>query len=153
MRPNIDAYWISIVPLIARRATCPRRAVGVILVDESGLLVATGYNGQPPGALHCEDNPCPGSPARGGSREDCEALHAEANAIMQSFASRRSPWTMYCTLTPCFACAKLLLAAGIAEVVALEAYKHDDRGPALLEANGVQVWLWDGERRTRWRSA
>jgi len=138
-RPDIDAYWSAMVPLVAARATCPRRSVGAILTDAEGRLVSTGYNGNAPGAVHCIDEPCPGSPALGGERQNCEALHAEANSVAQVLGSRRAPHTLYCSLTPCFPCAMLLLAVGVRRVVALERYRHDDRGPAFLVRNGVEV--------------
>ena len=138
-RPSIDEYWTAIVPLIASRGTCPRRRVGAILTDEAGKLVSTGYNGSAPGAPHCDVFPCPGSPVRNGERADCESLHAELNALLQASYSRRKPHTLYCSLTPCFPCAKALLTAGVRRVVALERYAHDDSGPRFLERNNVQV--------------
>ena len=139
LRPNLDSYWLSMLPLVAARATCPRRAVGAILTDKDGCLVSTGYNGNSPGAPHCLDIPCSGSPVLSGFRDDCEALHAESNVIAQALGSRRAPYTLYCSVTPCFPCAKLLLACGVRRVVALEYYMHDDRGPVLLKQNGVEV--------------
>jgi dCMP deaminase len=152
-RPSLDEYWLSMLPLVASRATCPRRSVGAILIDKDGRLVSTGYNGTASGLPHCSNTPCPGSPAIGGTRDECQALHAESNALMQAFGSRRAPWTLYCGLTPCFACSKLLLAAGVREVVAAEAYAHDDRGPKLLNKAGVLVWVWRNDERTPWSTA
>ena len=138
-RPDIDAYWSAMLPLVATRATCPRRAVGAILTDAKGQLVSSGYNGNAPSAPHCIDEPCVGSPLLEGRREDCEALHAEVNVVAQAFGSNRAPHTLYCSVTPCFACAKLLLAIGVQRVVALERYKHDNRGLELLARRGVEV--------------
>lgn len=140
-RPSLDEYWLAMVPLVAARGTCPRRQVGAILTDADGKLVATGYNGNPPGASHCIDSPCPGSPALNGKREDCEVLHAELNALLQAVDSRRKPVTLYCGLTPCFPCAKALLTAGIRRVIALEHYKYDDAGVSLLRKHGVEVYV------------
>jgi dCMP deaminase len=149
-RPSLDEYWLSMVPLVAARCTCPRRQVGAILVDAKGQLVSTGYNGNPSGLGHCVDIPCPGAPSLGGQRSDCQALHAEANAVAQAMGSRRAPWTLYCALTPCHDCSKLLLAVGVREIVALERYAHDDRGPRLLNKAGVGVWVWKDGERTPW---
>jgi dCMP deaminase len=139
VRPTIDEYWIAMLPLIASRGTCPRRQVSCILVDERGRLVATGYNGNPPGSLHCTESPCPGSPVVKGLRMDCEAVHAELNAVIQAGDSRRTPWTAYCSLTPCRPCAAALLSIGVKRVVALERYKYDNAGPALLAKAGVML--------------
>jgi dCMP deaminase len=138
-RPSIDAYWSAMIPLVAARATCPRRSVGAILVDDKGQIVSSAYNGNPAGAAHCIDEPCAGSPIVNGLRDDCAAIHAESNAVAQALGSRRTPCTLYCSVTPCFQCAKLLLAIGVRRVVALECYKHDDRGPAFLTRNGIEV--------------
>jgi len=151
-RPDIDQYWMSMLALVASRGTCPRRQVGAILVDCHGRLVSTGYNGTAAGMAHCVDAPCPGSPALGGQRDDCEALHAESNAVAQALGSGRAPYTLYCGLTPCFPCAKLLQAVGVRQVVAAAAYAHDDRGPALLVKGGAHVWVWNGRAKTPWKS-
>jgi dCMP deaminase len=151
-RPSLDEYWLSMLPLVASRGTCPRRQVGAVLTDIDGRLVSTGYNGNAPGAPHCIDTPCPGSPLScpPGLRDACEALHAEANALVQSRGSRRLPHTLYCGLTPCFPCAKLLLAEGVREVVAGALYAHDHSGPRLLNKHGVMVWVWRNGERTPW---
>lgn len=127
------------MPLVAARGTCPRKLVSCILIDIHGRLVATGYNGNPPGAAHCDESPCLGSPAVGGQRFDCESVHAELNAVIQAGASRREPVTAYCSLTPCRPCAAALLSVGVRRVVALERYKYDDAGPALLLKAGVEL--------------
>jgi len=61
------------------------------------------------------------------------------NAVIQAGASRREPVTAYCSLTPCRPCAAALLSVGVKRVVALEKYKHDDRGAALLAKAGVEL--------------
>ena len=138
-RPSLDEYFLAMLLQVAMRGTCPRRKVSCILVDSCGRLVATGYNGNPPGAPHCCDRPCPGSPLIGGARADCEAVHAELNAVIQAGASRREPVTAYCSLTPCRPCAAALLSVGVKRVVALEAYKYDNAGPKLLAKAGVKL--------------
>lgn len=142
-RPSIDAYWIAMLPLVASRATCPRRAVGAILTDVDGRLVSTGYNGTAARLPHCTEHHCPGHPDDGGKRETCEALHAEANCVAQAFGSNRAPHTLYCLLTPCFSCAKLLLACGVRRIVAVDVYAHDDAGVRLLKKAGAELWIWD----------
>jgi dCMP deaminase len=139
VRPSLDSYYLAMLPLVASRGTCPRRQVACVLVDEKGRLVATGYNGNAPGLPHCIDTPCRGAESRGGAREACDAVHAEASALLQARASRREPCTAYCSLTPCFSCAKLLVSAGIRRVIALTMYKHDSLGVDLLIRAGVSL--------------
>lgn len=135
-RPNIDIYYLAMLPLVGSRATCPRRQVACILTDYKGRLVSTGYNGNASGMPHCIDSPCPGA---SGSREACEAVHAEASALLQARSSRHEPNTAYCSLTPCFPCAKLLISAGIKRIVAVQAYQHDDLGVRLLLKAGIEL--------------
>jgi dCMP deaminase len=142
VRPSLDVYYGAMLPLVASRGTCPRRLVACVLVDDHGRLVATGYNGNAPGLPHCMDAPCPGAESLGGPREACEAVHAEASALLQARSSRREPRTAYCSLTPCMDCAKLLVSAGVRRVVAAAAYKHDEgRGAAYLAKAGVSLEL------------
>jgi dCMP deaminase len=126
------------LPLIASRATCPRRQVAAILIDEHGKLVSIGYNGVPAGMTHCIDTPCAGADDTSGDTSRCIAIHAEVNAMLQAQASRRQPHTIYCSTTPCFNCAKMLITEGIQRVVALSIY-NDECGLALLKQAGVRV--------------
>jgi dCMP deaminase len=137
-RPSIDAYYIAMLPLIASRATCPRRQVAAILVDERGRLVSIGYNGPASGMLHCIDTPCAGAADKSGDTSRCIAIHAEMNALSQAKDSRRTPHTLYCSTDPCFECAKLLITEGIKRVIAASAYT-DLRGVNLLNQAGVSV--------------
>ncbi len=137
-RPSIDEYYLAMLPLVASRATCPRRSVAAILVDATGRLVAIGYNGVPSGMPHCIDVACPGAGDQSGDSSRCLAIHAEVSALSQARASRRQPHTLYCSTTPCFECAKLLITEGVRRVVAASAYA-DQRGAELLERAGVEV--------------
>ena len=137
-RPSIDEYYLAMLPLITSRATCPRRKVAAILVDDGGRLVSIGYNGVPSGLAHCIDTPCAGASDQSGDTTRCIAIHAEMNALSQARASRRSPRTLYCSTEPCFECAKLLIAEGVKRVVAASTYP-DKRGVNLLLQAKVEV--------------
>jgi deoxycytidylate deaminase len=139
-RPSIDSYYLAMLPLVASRATCPRRQVAAILVDVGGKLVSIGYNGPPAGMPHCIDTPCPGALDKSGDTSRCIAIHAEINALSQAQASRRSPHALYCSTTPCFNCAKMLITEGVKRVVAASDYP-DQRGVELLRQAGVVVEL------------
>ena len=137
-RPSIDDYYLAMLPLIASRATCPRRQVAAILVDCGGKLVAIGYNGPPAGMHHCLDVPCPGVTDPSGDTGRCIAIHAEMNALSQAQASRRLPHTLYCSTTPCFNCAKMLITEGVKRVVVTSEYA-DQSGADLLRQAGVTM--------------
>ena len=110
--------------------------------------MATGYNGQLPGQIHCGDNEdcavcdSPTCNLDGFCRYDftsctkderqdrryCRAVHAEANAILQAAKMGISleGASLYCTLKPCPDCIKMIASAGI-EIVYYEMdYYHDD---------------------------
>ncbi|MCX7591180.1 MAG: deaminase, partial [Kiritimatiellae bacterium] len=46
--------------------------------------------------------------------------------------------TLYCTLSPCLQCAKMIINAGIAEVVYGEPYEFDRQTRSLLREAGVK---------------
>jgi len=56
MRPSKDEYFIALAKAVAARATCLRRSVGCVLVDDLGHILATGYNGRASGLPHCNES-------------------------------------------------------------------------------------------------
>lgn len=146
-RPNIDEYFLSIAYQVATRGTCDRKFVGAVIVDQRGRLVSTGYNGAPAGQVHCSqgghvlvDNHC------------VRSLHAESNAI--DYAGREARGChMYCTIVPCFDCAKRIVNAGVTRVVWHEHYesrygKSSTVAEYLYDA-GVSAGIYDSQRVTR----
>ena len=82
VRPSWDEYFMRIAHEVATRSTCPRLAVGAVIVRDKRILT-TGYNGSPSGMPHCEDVGCLIRIVDG--RESCQrTLHAEQNAIIQA---------------------------------------------------------------------
>ena len=137
-RPTWEEYFMNITRLVAKRATCLRRQVGAVLVMDKRLL-ATGYNGAPSGLAHClevgclrEKNKIPS----GERHELCRGLHAEQNAIIQAafHGIRIQGATLYCTNLPCVICTKMIINAGIKEVIYESGYADDLSREMLLEA-------------------
>lgn len=153
MRPSLDEYYLRMVSLVASRGTCPRRQVGAVLVDDHGKLVATGYNGPPAGMDHCTDHPCAGANDRSGDNSRCIAVHAEVNAVLQAQASRREPWTLYSSATPCFNCAKVLITAGVKEVVSQSVYQGDVEGLYLMARAGIRTFIFRNGVRLPWQTS
>jgi len=125
-RPSWDEYFLDVAKLVAKRATCLRRSVGAVIVKDKRIL-ATGYNGAPSGLKHCFDIGCMRQKLKipsGQRHELCRALHAEQNALIQAslygISVRGS--TIYATCQPCVICAKMLINAGIKEIVIAEGY-------------------------------
>jgi dCMP deaminase len=128
MRLGTHQYFIEMAKLVARRSTCARRQVGCILVDRANRVLATGYNGQYSGSVHCIDKPCPGvGLAPGTGLNLCEAIHAENNALI----SCRNPEDItiaYVTASPCISCVRLLLNTPCKTIVFAEDYPHPQAG-------------------------
>ncbi|MDD3906176.1 MAG: cytidine/deoxycytidylate deaminase family protein [Candidatus Omnitrophica bacterium] len=120
-RPSWDEYFIGIAELISRRSTCLRRNVGAVLVKDKRIL-ATGYNGAPSRIRHCEEVGCIRQKLNipsGERHELCRGLHGEQNAFLQAALHGTSlkGASLYSTTQPCVICAKMIINAGITEVV------------------------------------
>lgn len=138
-RQHWNEYFLDMAEQVASRSTCLRRKVGCVLVKEK-RVIATGYNGAPSGAPHCDVTGCirqqEGIPS--GQRLDiCRASHAEANAISQCarYGVPTEGATAYVTVSPCVTCAKLLVQAGIDCVVYRGIYPDDASADVLTQGN------------------
>jgi dCMP deaminase len=133
-RPSWDEYFMDIARQVAKRSTCPRAAVGSVIVKDRRILT-TGYNGSPMGLPHCTEVGClivEGHCVR--------TLHAEQNAIIQAALHGVSvkESTIYVTHQPCLNCAKMIINAGIVRVVYGGDYP-DDRARVFLSEAGVAL--------------
>lgn len=152
-RISRDTMFTMICQVVAQRSTCWRSQVGAVIVKE-GRVVSMGYNGPVSGMPACEDLPnvleCPTKESFLQWKEDhplmCQgagctrSLHAETNAI--AFAARAGVsvegCTMYCTMSPCINCAKVIVNSGIKKLVYMEEYR-DTTGLDLLKSAGIIV--------------
>jgi len=137
-RPSWEEYFMDITRLVAKRSTCLRRQVGAVLVMDKRIL-ATGYNGAPSGLAHCGQVGCLREKNRvpsGERHELCRGLHAEQNAIIQAafHGIRIQGATLYCTNLPCSICAKMIINAGIQEIVYECGYEDELARQMLREA-------------------
>lgn len=141
-RPSWNEYFMSITRMVATRSTCLRRQVGAIIVKEKRLLT-TGYNGAPAGLPHCETVGClrQNSHIPSGTRHElCRGLHAEQNAILQAahYGIPIAGSVLYCTNKPCVICSKMIINAGIVEVLYEEGY-NDPLADRLLEEAHIPI--------------
>ena len=125
-RPTWDEYFLEVAKLVAKRSTCLRRSVGAVIVKDKRIL-ATGYNGAPAGLKHCSEVGCMRQKLKipsGERHELCRALHAEQNALIQAslYGISVKGSVMYATCQPCVICAKMLINAGIKEIVISSGY-------------------------------
>ena len=120
-RPTWDEYFLGIAELVSKRSSCLRRSVGAILVKDKKIL-ATGYNGAPSKIKHCAEVGCIREKLKipsGERHELCRGLHAEQNAFLQAALHGTSvkDASLYSTTQPCIICAKMIINAGIKEIV------------------------------------
>ncbi len=141
-RPSWDSYFMDIARTVATRSTCLRRKVGAVLVRDKRIL-ATGYNGAPSRLAHCLEAGClreqRGVPA-GERHEICRGSHAEQNVLAQAarYGTAVDGAILYCTNEPCVICTKLLINAGIVEVV-YEADYPDQLARDIRAEAGLRV--------------
>ncbi|XP_063591227.1 uncharacterized protein LOC134768357 isoform X1 [Penaeus indicus] len=111
-----DDYFMSIAFLAAMRSKDPCSQVGACIVNKEKKIVGIGYNGMP---RNCSDNDLPWNK----QSEDClqtkymYVCHAEMNAILNKNCTDLCGCTIYVALFPCNECAKLIIQAGIKEVI------------------------------------
>ncbi|PIE70488.1 MAG: cytidine deaminase [Deltaproteobacteria bacterium] len=125
-RPAWDVYFMDITRQVARRATCLRRSVGAVIVKDRRIL-STGYNGAPSGVAHCRETGCLRAHLKvpsGERHELCRGIHAEQNAIIQAAYHGVSIQgaSLFCTHQPCSICAKMIINAGLKQIVYDEGY-------------------------------
>jgi dCMP deaminase len=142
-RPDWDEYFMSIARVVATRSNCVKRKVAAVITKDR-RIISTGYNGTPRGVRNCNEGGCPrcNSFAEGGTRlEECLCSHGEENAITQvayhGVSVREA--TLYTTFSPCLICTKMIINAGISEVVYNAHYPVGDVALDLLKEAGVQV--------------
>ena len=124
-RPPADFYFLRMAKLVSERGTCARRKVGCIFVNKKNHVIATGYNGNPSGFIHCINKPCQGANSpRGEDLDKCEAIHAEQNALLQCKNVYEID-RVYTTLEPCIHCVKLLLNTSANQIIFGEKYVHE----------------------------
>lgn len=141
-RPSWDEYFMEVANAIAKRATCDRGRSGCVIARDNQIL-ATGYVGAPAGLPHCDEV---GHQLKklvhedGAVTQHCvRTVHAEQNAICQ--AAKRGVGiegaTLYCRMTPCRACAMMIINCGIRRVVAERRYHDGAESEAMLAAAGL----------------
>jgi dCMP deaminase len=142
-RVSWDRYFMNLAVQAATRSTCPRKAVGAVIVRDRAV-VATGYNGSLRGLPHCDEVGCMMD-----NGHCVRTVHAEANAILQAarHGARTEGADLYVTASPCWDCFKLTANAGIGRIVYGEFYRDERIRQYAAEAGIelVHLGLEDGE--------
>lgn len=144
-KPKFDDIFMDLAINLAKRSHCVKAHVGAVLVNDT-RIISIGYNGPPAGTHNCDeefgDEGCPRD-----SKGSCSlALHAEQNAILYATknGSKVEGSTLYVTLSPCIACARVIYSMKIKKVFYLNSYAEykgigTDEGVDFLRRFGVEV--------------
>ncbi len=152
-RPSWDEYFLGIMRMVGARSTCDRGRSGAVIVKDRRIL-STGYVGAPAGVAHCDDvgheMHTVTHPDGSQSRHCIRTAHAEQNAIVQAarVGVALEGSTLYCNMTPCYTCAKMIVNAGIVRVVAAKDYHAGTRSKEIFEEAGVAFELVDDATET-----
>lgn len=114
---NWDEYFMAVALLSAQRSKDPSTQVGACVASPDNKIVGVGYNGFPWG---CSDDELPW--AREGDYLDTKypfVCHAELNAVLNSTAPNLKGCKIYVGLFPCNECTKVIIQAGIVEIIYL----------------------------------
>jgi dCMP deaminase len=129
-RPTKDEYWLGIAKVVSIRSTCLSRKFGAVIVTKNNVQAGSGYNGSARGVLNCcEIGYCRkrqlGEVAY--QYDECVAVHAEENAVINSDYDKRFGSALYVIGTnidgsetksePCRRCKRIILNSGIARVI------------------------------------
>tara|TARA_Y100000592_G_scaffold13907_1_gene19637 strand:- start:1255 stop:1671 length:417 start_codon:yes stop_codon:yes gene_type:complete len=130
-RPSWEEYYSNLTKLTATRSPCKRLQVGCILINDN-RIIAQGYNGYLPGAIHEQK-------LRDG--HEMATVHAEQNAIADCAKRGVSckGATAYITHYPCVNCMKILCAAGISEIKYSNDYNNDELIEYFAKQSNVTI--------------
>ncbi|ADE19397.1 deoxycytidylate deaminase [Mycoplasma crocodyli] len=119
---NWDTYFISLAKISSLRSKDPSTQVGACIINSEKKVIGLGYNGMPNG----NDKDFPWG-RDGQSQKETKypyVVHAEVNAILNTTVQPKNA-ILYTTLFPCINCAKVIVQAGISEVIYEDDKYHD----------------------------
>jgi len=143
-----DEYFFSICDMVGGRGTCDRGRSGSVIVKDK-RIVSTGYAGSPIGLPHCDEV---GHEFKDTVHEDghvskhcVRTSHAEQNAICQAarFGTSIDGGTLYCKMTPCYTCAKMIINTGIKRVAVQKDYHAGADSRRIFQEAGIQFDILD----------
>lgn len=149
-RPEFDDIFMELAVNLAKRSHCIKRHVGAVLTKDT-RIISIGYNGPPSGTHNCDEE----WPEKGCDRDSkggCSlAIHAEQNALLYAVKNKTEVKgaTLYVTLSPCLACARIIFTMGVEKVIYLKSYAEhkgipNDEGVDFLKKFGVAVDRYEG---------
>nr|CAH8841720.1 unnamed protein product [Trichobilharzia regenti] len=111
-----DEYFMSIALLSAMRSKDPSTQVGACIVNTENKIVGIGYNGMPNGVSD-DDVPWGKESTNELENKYLYVCHAELNAVLNRNEANSKGCILFSTMFPCNECAKVIIQAGIKEVV------------------------------------
>ncbi|MHB8261110.1 MAG: deoxycytidylate deaminase [Bacteroidia bacterium] len=147
-KPAFDDIYMELAMNLSKKSHCVKAQVGAVLTKDT-RIISVGYNGPPAGTHNCDEE----WPVTGCAKDrkgSCSlALHAEQNAILYATKSNVSleGSTVYVTLAPCIACARVIFTVGIKKVFYLNSYAEmkglpTEEGVDFLRTFGVEVFQY-----------
>jgi len=145
-RPTWDEYFIKIMEMVGSRGSCDRGRSGCIITRDR-RIISTGYVGSPVGLPHCDEV---GHEMHTVVNEDgtqsrhcIRTAHAEQNAICEAarMGIALEGATLYCKMTPCYTCAKMIINAGIKNIVCAQDYHDSARSKEIFKEAGINFNL------------
>lgn len=153
VRPSWDEYFMKITEMVGSRGSCDRGRAGCVITRDK-RIVATGYVGSPIGLSHCDEvghEMHTVTHADGSTTRHCiRTTHAEQNAICEAarMGIAINGATLYCKMTPCYTCAKMIINAGIKKVVCAQDYHASKRSKEIFEEAGIEFCLLSQDMMT-----
>lgn len=146
MRISREQMFMDIAEVVAKRSACLRNNIGAVVVNEQNNIVAIGYNGPAAGVPQCTKEKC---------HAGCDiAIHAEDNAILRmpkkeyldltAFINKKElnphSYKLFCTVSPCLNCAKLIEKRGDIKEVYYRYEYREKAGIWYLLSKGIKVY-------------
>lgn len=136
-------FYLKLLSDLEGLSTCRRLKVGAFLVKDNRVIV-TGYNGSAAGLEHCEDYFKTHEYTDEAHREFSKNNEIHDVQSLISFCAKHGVSTngcqLFCSYSPCIACAKMLVNSGIKQVFVREKYdRADDDGCSILQKSGILI--------------
>jgi len=132
-KKKLDAYHARAIAIASLSPDSDTKVAAVLIHPKTFAVMAEGYNGFVRGA------PDDKLPSTRPDKYDY-IVHAETNLICNAVRSgvQTDDCIVYCTLSPCVHCIRLLWQAGISEIYFKDTYRDFDESRAMLDLD-IQV--------------
>ncbi len=116
-RPSWNEIFMMSAYEAATRSSCLTMKTGAVVVKDR-RVIASGYNGAPPGIENCLLRGCrkDGLGVKIKGTGNCRGAHAERNAMDQIARESLKGTSLYTVFYPCSDCAKEIVGNGVDEV-------------------------------------